>query len=98
VVDGGSFSAANYAAAVLALNSTPTPMVDAITVPVPTTAVLDHVGGLDLYALVKVTNSEPYLDTTVFIAGIEHEITPERWLTTYRFEAPGRTALPTTGG
>jgi len=54
-----------------------------------------HWCALDLYDPVTLTNSSPEFEYDLQVTSVQHQITPEKWLTTYGFGKPGRAALPT---
>lgn len=93
-----------HALAILAANATPVVRVNAVTIPLRTTAdvaawasaptTIGAAGGVDLYAPVEVTvdgHPSPYAGK---VTGIEHHITGSRWLTTFTFDAPDSVAAP----
>lgn len=96
----------DFALAVLAANGTPQVRVNSVVIPifVTTDGVLESFapeGGtehqpalLDLYSLVTVENAVKEISEESRIVGIEHTITPEKWLMTVRFAGTGSVASP----
>lgn len=95
-IQGGIESDADmaaFAASVLAANSTPTVRINSVTLAVLTAEQVAY-ALRDLYDLVEVDNADADLDDELRITGVEHTITPDKWLTTYSFAADGGVAPP----
>lgn len=87
-------SIASFAASVLAANATPQIIVRSITMSVTDATTLGMATTLDLYDTVNVTYTGKY-SGDLRITDIEHEITADKWLVTYRFNDLARIARPT---
>lgn len=86
-------SMAAYANAVLAASSTPRVRINSVTIPIRNPADVGR-ALIDLYDLVKVINTDAGLADNLRVTGIEHHITTEEWLVTFRFAAAGGVAPP----
>lgn len=90
----GVANIANFAAAVLAANATPTVRVNSMRLPILTAA---HVGvaraRIDLYDTVTVDASEVGVQANR-VTAIEHHIKPEKWLVNYQFAKSTGVASP----
>lgn len=84
---------AAYASSILAANSTPERRANSITVPVLDARSFWQATQIDLYALVHVTYGTK-VDEDYRVTGIQHQITPEKWTTTYSFDVTGSVASP----
>ncbi|WP_235739032.1 hypothetical protein [Nocardioides alcanivorans] len=83
-----------YADVILAANATPLIRCNSLTMPVRNADELRAAALLDLYSLIDVAY-EDRVDGALRITGIDHTISPGKWLTTYTFARPTSVAAPT---
>jgi len=83
----------SWAEELLAANSAPHLIARNITIPIRHRGDLPN-ATLDLYDLVRVTNTDADLDVTLRITSIDHNITPNRWTITLGFDVDGYAAPP----
>lgn len=97
-VQGASESSAAiaaYANDILAASGTPVVRINSIQIPINSAADVTVTKALlDLYDLVRVSNTAKGLDHTSRITGIEHQITSDRWLMNLSFSVEGAVASP----
>lgn len=86
---------ATYAAAVLTARATPMVRINTVKLALATETDVAGKGLLDLYDLVTVVNADKDLDQDLRITGIEHAISPKKWLVTLTFSRTGSVATPT---
>lgn len=88
-------SIAAYAADILAANAQPSRRINQVTIPIRGAADLVKTKALlDLYAKVRVTNTDKALDQTLRPTGIRHLISPKRWTMVLTFEQLDTVATP----
>lgn len=84
-----------HAQAILDANATPVVRINSVTLPI---AELGDIGQgralLDLYDLVTVANARAGITENSRVTGIEHTITPDKWLTKVAFSVDGSVASP----
>lgn len=86
---------AAFAANVFAANAQPQVRINAITLPIRSTAdVSESKALLDLYDLLQVSNTNADLDQTARVVKLSHEITPGKWLVSVGFSPEGGVAPP----
>lgn len=84
-----------YAASILAANAQPARRINSVSIPIRTTADLIRTRALiDLYAKVRVTNTDKALDQTLRVTRIQHDITPRRWNLVLGFDQVSTVAKP----
>ncbi|GAA5154812.1 hypothetical protein GCM10023340_38950 [Nocardioides marinquilinus] len=85
---------ADYAAEILAANSTPGVKVNSITLTLATTAQLGAHVLRDLYDLVTIVNTRAGIDEDARVVSVTHRITPTKWQLVLGFAADGSVAPP----
>lgn len=84
-----------YADAILTANATPVVRINSVVLPITDTADLAPSRALlDLYDLVTVSNDRAGLTENSRVTGIEHTITPDKWLAKIGFSVDGSVASP----
>lgn len=98
-IQGGTESASAmqaYANSILAANAIPKVRVNSVRVPIRSAAdITTSKALLDLYDLVTVVNTKAATNEASRITGIEHSITPGKWLLDLTFAVEGSVAAPT---
>lgn len=91
----GEANVAAYAASILAANAQPSRRINSVTIPIRSAADLVEARALiDLYAKVRVTNTDKALDQTLRPTGIQHQISPRRWTMVLTFDQVDTVATP----
>lgn len=83
-----------FAQAILDDNAVPVIRIQQVTCPIATLDDLEARATRDLYDLVAVSNERAGITATARISGVEHVITPEKWLLTLTFAGNGAAAPP----
>lgn len=84
-----------YAADILAANAQPARRINSVRIPIRSAADLVRTKALlDLYAKVRITNTDKALDQTLRVTGIKHLVSPRRWTMLLTFDQVDTVAGP----